>query len=170
MRGDFKSQLSDTSKNNFVQLENTPEDGNNLNSLCLEIIRRDEELQQSIGPKFVANAVGLEKAFKGVCNKCGRRGHKAVDCRKPKRIAKQDYYDRRQVQVTIDANKNKKPDTDYDDKRIECYICHARGDHDSTGCPNGTVKITLNNRSYKNIELKNGQEDSANPNKKYHVA
>ena len=154
----------------FLQLEYTPEYGKNLNSLCLEIIRRDEKLQQSIGPKLVVNSVDLKKVFKGVFNKCRRRVHKAVDCRKPKRLAKQDYHDRRLVQVTIDANKNKNPDIDYDDKCIEYYICHARGDYDSTRYPNGTVEITSNNWSHKNNELKNGQEDAANPSKKHCVA
>ena len=72
--------------------------------------------------------------------------------------------------MSIDANKNNKPDIDYDDKRIDRYICHARGGHDLTGSPNGKVDITSNNRSNNNNELKNGQKDAANPKKEYRVA
>ena len=53
IRSVFKNQFSETSKNNFLQLEKTPEYNNHLNNLCQEVIRRDEELQQSLGTKLV---------------------------------------------------------------------------------------------------------------------
>jgi hypothetical protein len=43
--------------------------------------------------------VNYSKAFKGLCNKCGKQGHKGIDCRvrkenyqKPHKIAQNGYF------------------------------------------------------------------------------
>ena len=182
VRRAFKAQLTNASKNNFLQLENMPEYGNNVNSLCLEIIRRDEELEQNLEEIVAVNYVEKQDWIHGVCFKCGKPGHKMANCRT--HFAKKPYFDKRKnLQVTIDGNTNNKNnanvqanlaktanDPDKDKATIQCYICHARGDHDSFGCPNGTVTVKLKNRSFEANELKNARKDAANPNKKYLVS
>ena len=194
IRSVFKNQLSETSKNNFLQLEKTPEYKNQLNDLCQEVIRRDEELQQSLGSKLSVNNMSGGERFQGECFYCGKYGHRAVDCRTAKRKVKPyrgekprqlkpNFEDKnKQLQVTIDGNKNKKPDAreqvnlaeKADENNgmecIECYICHARGEHDSIGCPNGELTVKLNNRSYMANKKQNAREDAENPNKKYRLA
>ena len=80
VRGAFKSVLSETSKNNFLQLENTPEYESDLKNLYFEIIRCDEELQPELGDRVTANNVNAYNKRRGGCFICGKSGHKPVDC------------------------------------------------------------------------------------------
>ena len=78
--------LSDTSKNNLLQLENTEEYRNKLTDLCYEVIKRDERLRASLIPNInVANYVSDGKddlsRCDGFCFTCGKYGHKARFCK-----------------------------------------------------------------------------------------
>ena len=80
----LKKELSETSKNNLVQLSKLPEYKGATNDLCLEVVRRDEELDQKKGGRFVISEVSahnvMDNGFRGLCNLCKRRGHKAKYC------------------------------------------------------------------------------------------
>ena len=80
----LKKELSETSKKNLVQLSKLPEYKGAANDVCLEVIRRDEELDQNksrrlINPEASVQNV-FEKVFRGHCFICKRRGHKAIEC------------------------------------------------------------------------------------------
>ena len=50
-------ELSEASKNNFLHLEMMPKYEKQFNELCLEVIKRDEILQKTIGNSEVVNNV-----------------------------------------------------------------------------------------------------------------
>ena len=57
------------------------------------------------------------------------------------------------------------------DKSIaQSYICHQQGDHDSIGCPNGSVTVKLKNESFEDFQKQNALEDGKDPNKRFRVA
>ena len=78
VRREFKAQLSNAFKNNFLQPENMPEYGNNINSLCLEIIKCDEELEQNLGEIIPVNYVDKQEQIHGVRFKCGKPVYKTA--------------------------------------------------------------------------------------------
>ena len=113
------------------------------------------------------------------CKKQHYRGKKSRDegARRPKF----SHFDKsRQLQVTISGNKRDNDaqanlaeianDTGDERRSVQWYICHQRGDHDSTECPNGNMMIKMNNGSYKNFMENNAKRNQANPKKKYRVA
>ena len=61
------------------------------------------------------------KPFKGVCNKCGKIGHKAYQCRAP--------------ESTRDTQENRK-----------CFKCHLRG-HIAKDCPRRNLQVVENRNS-----------------------
>ena len=108
----FLKALSDTSKNNFLQLENDPLYNDNLNKLCYEVIKRDERLQQSLDSftsvtnNVTANAVETWKRFKGTCFSCGKLGHRVRDCKtRSIEVDANDNVDSRQSRDKSYANK-----------------------------------------------------------------
>ena len=108
----FLKTLSDTSKNNFLQLENDPLYNDNLNKLCYEVIKRDERLQQSLDSfssvtnNVTANAVETWKRFKGACFSCGKLGHRVRDCKtRSIEVDANDNVDSRQSRDKSYANK-----------------------------------------------------------------
>ena len=46
-------ELPESSKKNFLQLEKTSQYDNRFNDLCLEVITRDEDLQQTLGDEVI---------------------------------------------------------------------------------------------------------------------
>ena len=75
--------------------------------------------------------------------------------------------------MTIDGNANKKKKAytqanlaeiaAYNKLAVEYNICHARRDHDSFGCPNGTVTVKLKNWNFKEFEKQNDRETQQIP-------
>ena len=76
----FKSQLSEASKISFLLLEKSAEYKDQLNDLCLEIIRRDEGLNQGYEPLVSANNINMDKLRHNGCFNCGKPGQMARDC------------------------------------------------------------------------------------------
>ena len=195
VRKAFKSQLSEASKINFLLLEKSAEYKDQLNDLCQEIIRRDEELNQGQEPLVTANNMNLDKLRQKGCFNCGKPGHRARDCwtRPNKRDDSIDWragkgkYQRfdkkKQLSITIDGNPRRDKNVaaqvnlaeaadeeDDGEEIVECYVCHQRGDRYSNACPNGDVEITMKNRKFREYGKKNAQDDAKGPPKKIRVA
>jgi hypothetical protein len=71
--------------------------------------------------------VDFAKAFKGMCNKCGRQGHKGVDCRvRPENYVKGNRGDNKNYFKT--NNGYRKPHIQNSDKSNKnCFICNEKG-------------------------------------------
>ena len=109
-------ELSEASKNNFLHLEMMPKYEKQFNELCLEVIKRDEILQKTIGNSEVVNNVTSDSGntryrggrFRGgrfqggrsqggrsnvTCHYCHRLGHIARDCKtKEKHMAEEQEH------------------------------------------------------------------------------
>ena len=101
LKNKFMEALSETSKNNLLQLENTVEYRDKLTDLCYEVIKRDERLRASLAPythvvNHVSDYRNGKMFFRGICHTCGNRGHKAIDCKfkkkKPEYESKDNKY------------------------------------------------------------------------------
>ena len=115
------------------------------------------------------------------CFICDKHWHTAVTFKNGLYHRKNPYFDSiKDLRVTIDGNANKMK-TAYtqinsaeiagDNKLdVECYICHARGDHHSFRCPNGIVTVKLKNWNFEDFEKQNAREDATNPKNKYRLA
>ena len=79
----FFKELPESGKNIFLQLSSMDPYKASLNDLCLEVIRRNEELESSVGDKNISvNLVDNgSKKFNGTCLNCNKFGHKAADCK-----------------------------------------------------------------------------------------
>ena len=140
-------------------------------------------LQQTLGYCVAVNYVNNDKFSQRCCYKCGKPGHVENQCRKLNNLNNRSHFNKRKnLQVTINGDANKKnnangqanlakteDDPDKDKAAIQCYICHAQGDHDSFDCLNGTVTVRLKNLNFEEFEKQNTWEDATNPNKKYRV-
>ena len=86
LKNKFMEALSETSKNNLLQLENSEEYRDKLTDLCYEVIKRDERLRASTNvSRNVVNNVRENQNgrmfFRRFCRLCGLRGHKSNNCR-----------------------------------------------------------------------------------------
>ena len=111
----FFRELPESGKNNFLQLSSMDPYNKNLNDLCLEVIRRNEELEsslidRSISLNFVSS--GRNK-FKGsnyhsriVCDYCDKPGHRYAECRN--RIRDQNRKDKDSGNDLMDESKTGK--------------------------------------------------------------
>ena len=123
--------LSETSKNNLLQLENSEEYKNKLTDLCYEVIKRDERLRASLNSSSnEANNVRLSpsdtRPFKGYCNNCGMRGHKAIECKGQPNIRRREYADKNVNKRNFDWNRVKFKNGGYDYRDQERDRCRNR--------------------------------------------
>jgi hypothetical protein len=92
--------------------------------------KRDREHQEAFAtayevPKNKGGFVHYSKAFKGLCNKCGKQGHKGVDCRvRPENYVKGSRGVEKNYFKTNNGNYNKKV-TQNSDRRIVLPTHHG---------------------------------------------
>ena len=69
--------------------------------------------------------------------------------------------------ITTDSEKKECVTTD--DNAIQCFLCHQRGDHKSSDCPNVASQVQYINRKFEEYKAQNDMEDRLHPNKRYRV-
>jgi hypothetical protein len=71
--------------------------------------------------------VNYSKAFKGLCNKCGKQGHKGIDCRvRPENYVKGHKGQEKNYFKTNQGFSKQRPV--YSDKsKVTCYSCNKQG-------------------------------------------
>ena len=132
-------------------------------------------LQKNLRDRVAVNYVNNDQISHRCCDKCGLPGHVPSQCSKRNNLNSIFHFNKRKnLQVTINGDVNKKNNAnkqanlaktadnlDKEKATIQCYICHARGEHDWFGCPNGTVSVNLMNRNFVEFEKQNAREDAA---------
>jgi hypothetical protein len=79
-------------------------------------------------PRNKNGFVHFSKAFKGLCNKCGKQGHKGVDCRvRPENYVKGHKGQEKNYFKTNNGNFAKKNTQNSDRRNIKCFNCNKLG-------------------------------------------